>query len=45
MGGGVKVINQSGLGTLTKKKPNLKLFIGIEYTVIKQSIDYEDQDP
>jgi hypothetical protein len=30
---------------LTSKHPNLKLMIGIEYTVIKHAIDYEDQDP
>jgi hypothetical protein len=30
---------------LTSKHPNLKLLIGIEYTVIKHAIDYEDQDP
>ena len=30
---------------LTSKQPNLKLMIGIEYTVIKQAIDYEYQDP
>ena len=30
---------------LTKKQPNLKLYIGMQYTVIKQAIDYEHQDP
>jgi hypothetical protein len=30
---------------LTQKQPNLKLFIGIEYQVVKQRIDMEDQDP
>ena len=30
---------------LTKKQPNLKLYIGMQYTVIKQAIDYEDRDP
>ena len=30
---------------MTKKQPNLKLYIGIQYTVIKQAIDYEDNDP
>ena len=30
---------------LTRKQPNLVLMIGIENTVIKQAIDYEDQDP
>jgi hypothetical protein len=30
---------------MTKKQPNLKLYIGIQYTVIKQAVDHEDQDP
>ena len=30
---------------MTKKQPNLKLYIGIQYTVIKQAIDYKDNDP
>jgi hypothetical protein len=30
---------------LTQKQPNLKLYIGIEYQVVKQRIDMEDQDP
>jgi hypothetical protein len=30
---------------MTKKQPNLKLDIGIQYTIIKQATDYEDQDP
>ena len=30
---------------LTKKQPNLKLYIGMQYTVIKQEIDHEDEDP
>ena len=30
---------------LTTKHNNLKLMLGVEYTVIKQAIDYEDQDP
>ena len=30
---------------LTKKQPNLKLYIGMQYTVIKQAIDHEDPDP
>ena len=30
---------------LTEKHNNLKVMLGVEYTVFKQSIDYEDQDP
>jgi hypothetical protein len=30
---------------MTKKQPHKKLFTGMQYTVIKQAIDYEDQDP
>ena len=30
---------------LTSKHNNLKLMLGIEYTVFKQAIDYEDEDP
>jgi hypothetical protein len=42
---GSKLLIKAVSAHLTKKQPNLKLFIGISYTVIKQSIDYEDQDP
>ena len=30
---------------MTKKQPNLKLCIGIQYAVIKQAVDHEGQDP
>jgi hypothetical protein len=30
---------------MTEKQPNMKLFIGIQYNVIKQKIDDEDEDP
>jgi predicted NAD-dependent protein-ADP-ribosyltransferase YbiA (DUF1768 family) len=30
---------------IIQKQPNLKLYIGIEYTMIKQKVDMEDQDP
>ena len=42
---GSKLLIKAVSAHLTKKQPNLKLFIGIEYTVIKQTVDYEDQDP
>jgi hypothetical protein len=42
---GSKLLIKAVSAHLTKKQPNLKLFIGIQYTVIKQIIDYEDRDP
>jgi hypothetical protein len=42
---GSKLVIKAVSAHLTKKQPNLKLFIGIESTVVKQTIDYEDQDP
>jgi hypothetical protein len=42
---GSKLLIKAVSAHLTKKQPNLKLFTGIEYTVIKQAVDYEDQDP
>ena len=42
---GYKRLIQAVEQHLTKKQPNLKLYIGMQYTVIKQAIDYEDQDP
>ena len=42
---GSKLLIKAVSAHLTKKQPNLRLFIGIEYTVIKQTIDYDDQDP
>ena len=42
---GSKLLIKAVSAHLTKKQPNLKLFIGIEYTVIKQTIDHEDPDP
>ena len=42
----------AGVGTLIKstekhlvRRPNVRLAIGITFTVLKQAIDYEDQDP
>jgi hypothetical protein len=42
---GSKLLIKAVSAHFTKKQPNMKLFIGIEHTVVKQSIDYEDQDP
>jgi hypothetical protein len=42
---GSKLLIKEVSAHLTKKQPNMKVYIGISYTVIKQSIDYEDQDP
>jgi hypothetical protein len=42
---GIKLLSKSVEQHMTKKQPNLKLDIEIQYTVIKQAIDYEDQDP
>jgi hypothetical protein len=42
---GSKLLIREVSAHLTKKQPNMKVYIGISYTVIKQSIDYEDQDP
>ena len=30
---------------LTEKHNNLKVMLGVEHTVFKQAIDYEDRDP
>jgi hypothetical protein len=42
---GSKLLIKAVSAHLTKKQPNLKLCIRIQYTVVKQTIDYEDQDP
>jgi hypothetical protein len=42
---GSKLLIQAVSAHLSKKQPNLKPFIRIQYTVVKQTIDYEDQDP
>jgi hypothetical protein len=42
---GPKLLIKAVSAHLTKKQPNLKLFIRIQYTVVKQTIEYEDQDP
>ena len=30
---------------MTKKQPNLKLYIGVVYSVTKQTVHHEDRDP
>jgi hypothetical protein len=42
---GSKLLIKTVEAPMTQKQPNLKLCIGIQYTVINQAIDYEDKDP
>jgi hypothetical protein len=42
---GKKLLIKAVEQRLTQKQPNLKLFIGIEYTMIEQKVDMDDQDP
>ena len=42
---GYPLLVKTVIAHMEQKHPNMKLYIGIEYTVIKQTIDLEDNDP
>jgi hypothetical protein len=42
---GYPLLVKTVIAHMEQKHPNMKLYIGIEYTIIKQTIDLEDNDP